>query len=542
MDFEQFYSTPPELARELVHLLEHRHGGLTLEPSAGNGDLITTFIHLNNSGRFSNYSTQDLEGTHCIEINPQRAAILKEKGFKVIWDDFLTFQPFVRYGQIIMNPPFREGCRHLLKALSICVDGCEIACILNAETIKNPFSNERKQLIKELEAQEKFTVTYKQEAFVDAERQTDVEVALVYVRKKATEIGCNILNKFQKAFVAQREQTSQNSLTRYGEIESLIDRHDAEVSAAIALYDEIDAYNQLALKDKDDHLDNGLFKIEINKVEGYGYTDQNRQIATEAIVRRINYKYWKQFFVSKTIAKIVTSDVLKKYREKLFEFADYDFNERNAFLLREELLKNLFSNINDAILKVFYIFTQDYSCEKKENVHYYSGWKTNKAFYVNKKIVIPLYAFDNWSRNNYSFRSTNVRDKIEDFERVFNHLDSGRTEELSLYEQLEKAQEKHQYKNVDTKYFVIDFFKKGTAHFKFKDLELLKKFNIYVGRQKQWLPPSYGQKSYDAMNDEEKAVIDSFEGKEEYEKTFYNRDFYLNSGDNVLMLGAGKNE
>ena len=96
-------------------------------------------------------------------------------------------------------------------------------------------------------------------------------------------------------------------------------------------------------------------------------------------------------------------------------------------------------------------------------------------------------------------------------------------------------------KNVDTKYFTIDFFKKGTAHLKFKDMELLKKFNIYAGRRKQWLPPSYGSKHYEAMNEEEKAVIDSFEGKDSYEDTFYNRDFYLNSGNNMLMLNAGAN-
>ena len=140
----------------------------------------------------------------------------------------------------------------------------------------------------------------------------------------------------------------------------------------------------------------------------------------------------------------------------------------------------------------------------------------------------------------HSFRMSNVRREIEDIERVFNFLDNGRTsDELVLYDQLKKAQDDMSYRSVDTKYFIIDFYKKGTAHFKFKDLELLKKFNIYVGRKRNWLPPSYGYQTYDAMSDEEKAVIDEFEGKEEYEKTFYNRDFYLTSGSDVLMLGAG---
>ena len=37
-----------------------------------------------------------------------------------------------------------------------------------------------------------------------------------------------------------------------------------------------------------------------------------------------------------------------------------------------------------------------------------------------------------------------------------------------------------------------------------KDLELLKNFNIYTGRKKNGLPPSYGQKHYEEMNDDKK--------------------------------------
>ena len=43
------------------------------------------------------------------------------------------------------------------------------------------------------------------------------------------------------------------------------------------------------------------------------------------------------------------------------------------------------------------------------------------------------------------------------------------------------------------------------------------------------------------MDDEEKAVIDSFEGKEAYEETYAKRDFYITDGNvnnNLLMLNA----
>lgn len=89
------------------------------------------------------------------------------------------------------------------------------------------------------------------------------------------------------------------------------------------------------------------------------------------------------------------------------------------------------------------------------------------------------------------------------------------------------------------KYFDVDFFKKGTAHITFKDDELLKKFNIYGCMKKGWLPPSYGKKSYDEMAEEEKSVVDEFEGANEYSKVFANTENYIVFPESsVKMLNA----
>ncbi len=75
-----------------------------------------------------------------------------------------------------MNPPFADGAKHVLKAWEILFDG-EIVAILNAETLKNPYSKERKLLFKLIEQYGE--VEYLQQIFagVDAERQTNVEIA-----------------------------------------------------------------------------------------------------------------------------------------------------------------------------------------------------------------------------------------------------------------------------------------------------------------------------------------------------------------------------
>lgn len=70
----------------------------------------------------------------------------------------------------------------------------------------------------------------------------------------------------------------------------------------------------------------------------------------------------------------------------------------------------------------------------------------------------------------------------------------------------------------------------------FTNDELLKKFNIFGSQHKGWLPPSYGKKTYHDMSEEEKQVVDAFEGEKEYENVIKNRKYFLSSTNNMLML------
>lgn len=67
-----------------------------------------------------------------------------------------------------MNPPFNQGCKHVLHAWDILFDG-EIVAILNAETVKNPFSAERRLLAQLIE--DHGSVEYIKDAFMDPDTQ-----------------------------------------------------------------------------------------------------------------------------------------------------------------------------------------------------------------------------------------------------------------------------------------------------------------------------------------------------------------------------------
>jgi tRNA1(Val) A37 N6-methylase TrmN6 len=73
---------------------------------------------------------------------------LKEKQYKVVHDDFLTYEKEMSFDFIIMNPPFSNGDDHFIKAWEI-ADNTTIVCLLNSETINNPYSEKRK-LVKKI--------------------------------------------------------------------------------------------------------------------------------------------------------------------------------------------------------------------------------------------------------------------------------------------------------------------------------------------------------------------------------------------------------
>lgn len=508
MDY-QYYPTPDLLGKFLAQRIKRPQPPI-LEPSAGTGNLIKAFqsAHPFPDNQF-----------HCVELNDDRAATLKGKEFNVIWDDFLTFNPLMPYSTIIMNPPFHDGAKHFLKAWNILSGGGEIACLLNAETIKNPYTNERKALLQALDDAQMHSVDYYQEAFVG----TDVEVALVYAKKKLPDVKCFTLDGFKKSIVAERKQGEAQALARYGELEAIIDSYRAEVQTALRLYDEIINYNQVSIHDKFHE----VFKIEVNG-HGKGYC---------GIVKAINYNYWCRLLYSTELESLLTSEARREYASRLQDMAEFEFNERNVLQLKADLTKNLFGTIDVAIMKVWDNFTRRFSWndEYSKNIHYYNGWKTNNAFKCNKKVIIPLYAFDYFGQKIDLYR---VRDELADIEKAMNYLDCGRTESHDMVEVLQAAREKGVTRGIDTRFFKIDVYKKGTAHLTFKDDALLKKFNLYCGKKLKFLPDDYGYKPYEALDKDERAVADSFEGRDSYRHTFNNRNFFLQDSSQFLLTAG----
>lgn len=572
----EFYPTPPELiARMVKGIISQKGIKSILEPSAGKGDIIDFIAlaknYLQDHWRYSHYTEEiefadkiqliinndvveafkqgkrrtfrDSKHIECVEIDRNLCAILKDKDYRVHNEDFLQFNDDKHYDLIIMNPPFSNGDEHLLKAISIAEKtGSKIVCLLNAETIRNPYSNKRKELLKQLG---KYDTEYEfvQGAFTEAERKTDVEVVIVRV---------NIPTPFNNKSRIWEELEEKEIDIDEGGIPTEIVSADDTLKAAVKLYKrELEAGKRLieeylALKpylsstfETDDTPEymKGCTLTLFNDVK-------HKSLDWNDYVYSVRYKYWYQLLHNPAFIGNLTSNLRAEYFDNIKEFAHKDFSLKNIYAVKIDILNHLTKGIEEKIVGLFEKLSYEHSLECEKNVHYFNGWASNSAFKINKKIVIPYVNCWDHIFKEYKYSFSDLKTLLDDIEKCFDFLAIEKNDniyERDLSTWLYHYEQTQQTKKLCFKYFDVDVFKKGTAHIKFRDEEVLKRFNLYGCQHKGWLPPSYGKKSYNDMTESEKKVIDEYEGEAEYTKVFNNPEKYMFTAERQMLLLANGN-
>lgn len=147
----QYYPTPKNLVDKMLEGIDLRGIKSILEPSAGSGNIVDRVVELKNSMYDSYYSQKNYKAdVDTVEIDKNLQHILKGKNYRVVHDNFLSYNTFKKYDLIIANPPFLDGHKHLLKMLEMQKSGGRIICMLNAETLRNPYSVTREDLVRKL--------------------------------------------------------------------------------------------------------------------------------------------------------------------------------------------------------------------------------------------------------------------------------------------------------------------------------------------------------------------------------------------------------
>lgn len=535
-----FFPTPRKLIDKMLYDVDFKTVKSILEPSAGKGDIVEAIKE--KEKLYTTHYHKHTFDIDCVELDNNLQHILKGKGFRVVHDDFLTYEIMKEYDLIVANFPFSNGCKHLLKALEMQErNGGAIVCLLNAETLKNTYSNERKTLQKKL-TEYNAKVEFIQDSFIDAERKTSVEVALIKVQLPKVQRTSFILEGLKKAQEEKEVQENNNFYLVEGDFfKGIVNQYKIEVEAGIKLIKEYYAMKPFILREFEKDKATGetiqtggcILNLDISS-----NTDRyHNKLSINEYIREVRKKYWSALFENPKFTGQLTGNLQRDFYNRVEELREYDFSLFNIYQIKIDMQKKVVKGIENTIISLFDQLSHKHHWydETSNNIHYYNGWKTNKAWIINKKVIIPLNAYDTYT-GCFMPTQWDILRKLEDMEKCFNYLDGGLTDAVDLKESLEFAKEFGETKNIQLKYFTVTFYKKGTCHIVFNDDELLKKFNIFGGQHKGWLPPSYGKKKYEDMTTEEKAVVNEFEGEKEYKKVMLNNKYYLFDGNSLNLL------
>lgn len=523
MTFVDFYPTPPALIERMLTGIDFTAVGSILEPSAGKGDIIDQL-----NRKLDTRWNRSAPKVDAIEVDPTLQHILRGKGYNLIHDDFLTFQGQKRYDLIIANPPFSTDAAHLQKAISLLdANGGSLVTLANAETIRNPYTQQRQAIVATLE-QHGATIDYLTDEFVSAERKTRVEVALIRLHIARPERESVILDNLRRADPVQTTAHTSDQLVDADPVRALVARFDLECRAGIRLIDEYEALKPLVLKRLHKPGDDEQYNSPIMELK----SDQSGHggIHVNDYVRAVRRKYWEALIADDRFSRVYTSNVLKALTARLEDLAERDFTVFNIDQLQADLKHSLTSGVEDAIIAMFDEFSRKfaYSDEYGKNLHYYNGWKSNAAHKINRKIILPVNGFSSYSWGKTQLDTYYITEKIADLVKALNYLASELDSPIGIVAgAIGHANSRESFRNIGFHYFTATFFKKGTCHITFTDQRLLDKLNIYGSQRKGWLPPSYGRKRYREMTSEEQAVIDEFQGEEAYAAVLNEPGYYL---------------
>lgn len=525
----QFYPTPKEIAIKLFQMIdvEEMASGpkrfrkrdyvfpklkKILEPSAGKGDLIKHYkSYLDDKEHLDCYWDYKLEVDVC-ELDPNLSSLLEE--YRLIGDDFLDLNDPLYYDLILMNPPFQDGVHHVLHAYDNSQGGYILA-ILNAETIRNPKDQFRKRLSDIIgEHGDHQFVTG---GFTDAERTTDVECALIMIKKPAvqheefTDFGFDkeIVDDNMYEFTSSAElQMRENKLQQ---LERLYSESTALFKTALVAYTKLSAHIS-AIGGHGEHGDKGpmdqIGYINLSKPESFAEKHQQ-------FLSSLKMNAWKHLLDNSKFKSRLDSSTRKDFDRFINQRGNMAFTVKNMMQVFEMIVNNQGLYQQKAIEQAFDFLTRHAHWGNRDPKSG-PGWKTNDAYEVKKKVILPYGCrFDkSWYNKGYKQSFSTPYDGTSEW----NDLDmamriisgdgfnttykDGNGRECDTIVSIRRALDNkfriigsltkpagNFDKTAESTYFKLRFNMSGTVHLEWKDEKLRQKFNRRACEGKGWLAP-----------------------------------------------------
>jgi len=464
-----FFPTPLSVIEQMTAGLEMA-GKTILEPSAGSGAIVD-FLQLNGANVLA------------CETDERLQKIVQTK-CKLLAADFLTVtsDQVSHISAVVMNPPFSKGAEHLLHAYSIAPKGCKVVCLLNQETLSNPFSRIRQELTGIIEAHGFYTELG--DCFKDAERKTFVHVAMVVLNKP----GETYANEFEGFFLEDDpEEHQENALMSYNAVRDVVHRY----ISAVKLYDK-----QLELAAQMNDITHEVFFRGLTKLS-MSVTRNSIPVERNEFKKSMQKAGWNWIFDKMDLRKHSTRGLREDINKFVEDQQNIPFTMRNIYKMLEIVVGTTSQRMDKAIIEAFDNITLHHA-DNRFNV---KGWKTNSHFLVGKKFILPNCVRSakeySWVNKDYTSMS-GKKEIIEDFEKALCFTNAINYDEIApRYSYLERTTREAKdsclndsiRNNIygewyESFFFKYKAFKNGNMHFEFKDENVWAKFNQHVSRIK----------------------------------------------------------
>ena len=486
IDLYQYYPTPSGLSKRAWATFKNQQFSRVLEPSAGEGHLL----------KCRPTSRCTVKSIDCIEIDISKHQSLRDQGYQVIGMDFLQFKTGSIYSHILMNPPFAEGAQHVLKAWDILFEG-EIVAIVNAETLKNPFSKQRQHLLTLIEQYGE--VEYLQAMFsgTDAQRNTDVDIAVVWL-KKSSRFEDDILGTILDDL--RRDQKTDEPLADdfepinplalpYSFIENTVLMFNAAVeSARQAVFSEARArrYSQMLGKT-------------MGQMNG-DYVGNEHDSSIQWVKQQLYDRYtglkdraWAGILRSTQVTSKLSSAAQKRLEADFENIKALEFTVLNIYGFLQGIVDKQGDIQMSMACDVFDLITRYYT----DNTVYYLGWKSNDKHRTlgmrikTTRFVIPGHATESY-HNDLPWSS---RPLLADIDKVFAMMAGKAKPDISLETVFSQHfQALRNGSRISASYFDVRYYPGvGTIHFFPTNKKLIERINWLVGSHRRWLPPAEQQ-------------------------------------------------
>jgi Domain of unknown function (DUF4942) len=483
----QFFITPDHLADRLWDMMEVKQVDRLLDACAGTGALADAYVR--SLDRRSWMSRGDPMKVDAIEIDPRHHAALRGKGYRLSGMDFLSFEGLACYTTVLINPPFHNGAKFVLRAWDGLWSG-QVGAILNAETIRNPRTSERRRLLELIERFGKVEIV--KDAFATSDTKACVDVALIYLKKPAQEAQGWIQDMIDGL---KAEDVPEHGYAAPGELALPVGFVEGQCRAFNAAVTAMRAAVKASAVAT--HYARRIGKTMVERKAG---VTANADLPDEDLGEIVRKEMAAQYHGLKDRAwasVLAHTEAMGKLSSKVKQAAQAQFAEIQALEFTPSNVHGFLMGLVQAqpelqhrmCEEVFDLFARFHV----DNCHLHRGWVSNsKHRTLGMRLKYTRFILPGHSRDSgYSTPPYGTLDLLRDIDRVFAMVDGKFEPEVSMASVFtERYRDLFRGARVAASYFELRWYPGvGTLHFFPVRRDLVDRLNRVVGARRSWIPP-----------------------------------------------------